>query len=250
MSGNTAGLPGAAALLSFLTIDSVAKAAGSSAGLVGWTFSAPDRTFDYLKEGETVTFAYTVTVDDGDGGTLAETVTVFVTGSNDAPQPQNDSVTAIEDTPLVVTAANGVLANDIDVDGDALSVVTGPTGDFTTAQGGTIHFNADGSYIYTPPANFNGPDSVSYVVQDAHGATATATLNITVNAQNDAPVITAPASIIIDEDTTFTFAGASAISFSDVHAGTDTVQVWIRLTGGTVAFPSAGLSGNLRDNRR
>ena len=83
-SGDTAGLPGAAALLSFLTIDSVAKAAGSSAGLVGWTFSAPDQTFDYLEEGETVTFAYAVTVDDGDGGTLAETVTVFVTGSNDS----------------------------------------------------------------------------------------------------------------------------------------------------------------------
>ena len=84
-SGNTAGLPGAASVLSFLTIDSVAKAAGSSTGLVGWTFAAPDQTFDYLEEGETVTFAYAVTVDDGDGGTLAETVTVFVTGSNDAP---------------------------------------------------------------------------------------------------------------------------------------------------------------------
>jgi len=139
-SGNTAGLPGVASLLSFLTIDSVAKAAGSSSGLVGWTFSAPDQTFDYLGEGETVTFSYTVTVDDGDGGRLAETVTVSVTGSNDAPQPQNDATTAIEDTPLVVDAANGVLANDSDVDGDPLSVVTGPAGGFSTTQGGIIQF--------------------------------------------------------------------------------------------------------------
>ena len=104
-----------------------------------------------------------------------------------------------EDTPLIVSATNGVLANDIDVEGDPLSLVTGSTGDFTTAQGGIIHFNADGSYIYSPAANFNGIDSVSYVVQDVHGATATATLNITVNAVNDAPAISGLQDVTVAE---------------------------------------------------
>ncbi|MCQ4349187.1 cadherin-like domain-containing protein [Pseudomonas stutzeri] len=45
------------------------------------------------------------------------------------------------------------MANDSDVDGDTLSVVAGT---FVTAQGGSIVIAADGSYTYTPPADFHG----------------------------------------------------------------------------------------------
>ncbi|MBW2521000.1 MAG: cadherin-like domain-containing protein, partial [Deltaproteobacteria bacterium] len=46
----------------------------------------------------------------------------------------------------------------------------------------------DGTFTYTPNANFNGPDSFTYTIQDANGDVDTATVNITVNAINDAPV--------------------------------------------------------------
>ncbi len=98
-------------------------------------------------------------------------------------------------------------------------VVTGPTGDFTTAQGGTIHFNADGSYIYTPAANFNGIDSVSYVVQDAHGATATAALNIAVNAVNDAPVISGLQDVAVAEGQVGALIDTFTVSDVDTAAG-------------------------------
>ena len=89
-------------------------------------------------------------------------------------------------------------ANDLDVDGDALTVVAGT---FATTQGGSITIAADGSYTYTPAANFNGADSVDYTVTDG-SLTDIGTLNITVNAVNDAPVAVDDA-ITATEDTPF-----------------------------------------------
>ncbi|MCQ4349147.1 Ig-like domain-containing protein [Pseudomonas stutzeri] len=57
-----------------------------------------------------------------------------------------------------------------------MSVVAGT---FVTAQGGSIVIAADGSYIYTPPADFHGTDTVDYTVTDG-SLTDTATLTLTV----------------------------------------------------------------------
>ena len=85
-------------------------------------------------------------------------------------------------------------------------------------------------------------------MQDAHGATATATLNITVGAQNDAPVITAPASVTIDEDTTFTFTGAPTQYRSPTSTRAPILlSVWYPVTGGTVDyFPLPGFRESSR----
>ena len=79
---------------------------------------------------------------------------------NDAPVAVNDSYTTDEDTPLTWPAP-GVLGNDTDVDGDPLTavLVTGPTH-------GTLTLNADGSFTYTPAANYNGTDSFTYRAND------------------------------------------------------------------------------------
>ena len=84
---------------------------------------------------------------------------------------------------LTRTAANGVLFNDSDVEGSALtaSVVTNPAH-------GTLTLNANGSYTYTPTANYNGTDSFTYRVSDGSLNSNTATVSITITAVNDAPV--------------------------------------------------------------
>ena len=88
-SGVTTGLlPGAlgtAELLSFLNIDSVVKAAGSSSGVINTTFSAPDAAFDYLAAGEQLNIMYAVQLNDGSGGITTTNVDVTVVGTNDAP---------------------------------------------------------------------------------------------------------------------------------------------------------------------
>ena len=58
----------------------------------------------------------------------------------------------------------------------------------TSPSHGTIVFNVDGTFTYTPTGNYHGPDSFTYTVTDANGATATATVSLTVTPVNDAPV--------------------------------------------------------------
>ena len=61
--------------------------------------------------------------------------------------------------------------------------------------------NADGTYDYTPNADYNGPDSFTVLADDQNGGTDTVTVNVTVNPVNDAPVAT-PDAPVGDEDTT------------------------------------------------
>jgi VCBS repeat-containing protein len=123
----------------------------------------------------------TVTVTDGNGGTVTETFDVMVTAVNDTPVASNASRTTAEDSALT----GNLVASDVDA-GDTLTFVNvaGPSH-------GTVTVNADGSYTYTPAVNYNGPDSFTFKATD-NAATPTdsntATVSITVTAVNDAPV--------------------------------------------------------------
>ena len=79
---------------------------------------------------------------------------------NDTPVAADDSYSVTEDSVLTV-AAPGVLGNDTDADGDPLTaqLVTGPAD-------GTLGLNADGSFTYTPDADFDGADSFTYSASD------------------------------------------------------------------------------------
>src|SRR5439155_6720999 len=77
----------------------------------------------------------------------------------------------------------GVLANDADADGDALTAAL-----VNPPANGALTLNADGSFTYTPNANFNGLDSFTYRANDGTDDSSPATVTITVNAVNDAPV--------------------------------------------------------------
>jgi gliding motility-associated-like protein len=128
-------------------------------------------------------------------------VNITVSPVNDVPVTVNDSNTTLEDQTLTVLVGAGLLSNDTDVDNDPLTVTSYlVTGDATPkAVGtdviitgkGTIKINANGSYTFTPAANYNGTVPViTYTVSDTH-ATSTGTLTLTVTPVNDAPVFTA-----------------------------------------------------------
>ncbi len=100
---------------------------------------------------------------DGDNGTSAEaTVTLNVLAVNDVPVALADSYQTRVDEPLLVAAANGVLANDTDADLDANPIAV-LVSDVTQ---GTLGLNADGSFDYTPTPGYVGVDSFSYRVSD------------------------------------------------------------------------------------
>ncbi|MFZ4411309.1 MAG: tandem-95 repeat protein, partial [Paracraurococcus sp.] len=125
---------------------------------------------------------------DGTAYSANQTVTLTVTPVNDAPVAAADAYMTGEDTTLTVAAAQGVLANDTDVDGDTLTamLVSGPAG-------GSLTLNANGSFAYTPNANANGSDSFTYRTFDGTAYSANQTVTLTVTPVNDAPVAAADA---------------------------------------------------------
>src|SRR6185369_5333507 len=126
--------------------------------------------------------SFTYKANDGVADSGTATVSITVTSANDAPVAVNDSYTTAEDTTLNI-AAPGVLANDTDVDGDALTaVLVGPP------THGSLTLNTNGSFSYVPAANYNGPDSFTYKANDGVADSGTATVSITITSVNDAPV--------------------------------------------------------------
>ncbi|WP_462325456.1 Ig-like domain-containing protein, partial [Desulfoplanes sp.] len=142
----------------------------------------PGSDFQDLAEGETrdVTFTYTATDDSGSSNDTSEPVTVTVTVTGN-PTPDlsaaDDSASTAEDDQVFGTVAT----NDATTSG----------GDLTFAKAsdpanGTVTVNADGTYTYTPAANFNGTDEFTYTVTDADsGESLTQTVSITVDPATD-----------------------------------------------------------------
>ena len=101
---------------------------------------------------------------------------------NRPPTAGNDNYVTNEDTALNVPSP-GVLSNDGDLDGNPLSATLA-----TNPAHGTVNLATNGSFIYTPNANYFGTDSFTYQVADGRGGTALGTVNIVVNSVNDPPV--------------------------------------------------------------
>ncbi len=156
-----------------------------------------------LLDFETAT-THQITVQASDGTlTSSQTFTITVTNVNEAPTTVADTDTTTEDAELTA-AAPGVLGNDADpdsgdgktvvaVNGNAASVGT----PITMASGALLTLNADGSYSYDPNGAFEGlaagastTDGFTYTIEDSGGLSSTATVTITINGVNDAPVIT------------------------------------------------------------
>lgn len=146
-----------------------------------------------LGAGQTATNVFTYTPSAAGTAGTAQTVTVTVTGVNDAP-------TAVADTASITKGATApitgnVRTNDTDPDANATlsvkSVTGGTVGQPITGTYGSIVINADGSYSYTlnnadPDTQAlgtgqTGTETFTYTITDEHGATSTTTLTITVN---------------------------------------------------------------------
>jgi hypothetical protein len=159
------------------------------------------------------------------------TVTITVSSVNEPPVAVDDAYSTDEDTPLSV-AAPGVLENDSDGDGDSLTAVL--VGDPVS---GTLTLNPDGSFSYTPNANFNGADGFSYQASDGITDSNLATVTITVNPVNDPPVamddayatdedmpLTVPAPGVLENDEDVDGDALTAILVTDPASGTLTLN--------------------------
>lgn len=159
--------------------------------------------FDSLADGATITDVFTYRAYDGQDMSELTTVTITVTGVNDAPVAANDDAGEVA-SGGTITDIN-VLGNDTDVDiyptPDTLTV-TGladvddggggaPGGDGATTlitdAGGTVTLEGDGELSYQAAAGFFGIDTFTYTVGDGNGGTDTATVRVTVTPTNANP---------------------------------------------------------------
>ena len=121
----------------------------------------------------TDTFSYTIT--DTDGDTSSAVVAVEVNTVNNLPTATADGALTGKDTAITLSSTT-LLSND-DL-GDTPTIIT--TVETTSANGGTIVDNTDGTYTYTPAAGFVGIDGFSYAITDADGDTSSATVAVEV----------------------------------------------------------------------
>ncbi|AJC78289.1 VCBS repeat-containing/serralysin-like metalloprotease domain-containing protein [Rhizobium etli bv. phaseoli str. IE4803] len=174
-----------------------------------WTFT-PDANYN-----GPVSLSYSVT--DGQGGSVPATQSFTLDVVNDAPVLSGNAATLVagtEDTPYTFSTAD-LLAGFTDVDGDQLSVAG------LTADHGALIDNNDGTWTFTPAENYNGPVSLSYSVTDGNGGSVPATQSFTLDAVNDAPVLSGNAATLAagSEDTAYTFSSADLLAgFTDVDA--------------------------------
>jgi hypothetical protein len=97
--------------------------------------------------------------------------------ANHAPVAANDTAVTAYDTPVTIN----VIANDSDVDGDILTI---ESYNALSANDGTVAQQETNNLIYTPASGFSGTDTFTYVITDGRDVSGTATVTITVQAQD------------------------------------------------------------------
>ncbi len=196
VSGNQGALTDAQllAMLSLTGDDDLDANSGDSHNL-GWNFNSGSEAFNHLDDGESLALTYTLTSSDGNGGSDTQTVTVTIKGSNDAPvSGGDDSASGTEDDALI--SGTVPAATDVDVEPLTYHLVAGSVEvDGSPVPDGTVTFNSDGSYSYAPTLGDQGLDdgeshvvTFNYVANDGTADSSAASVAITVNGVNDAPV--------------------------------------------------------------
>ena len=172
--------------------------------------------------------SFTFRTNDGSLNSDPATVTIGVAAINDPPVAANDGFATNEDTALT----GNVLANDTDIDSPSLTavLVSGPSH-------GALTLNPDGSFSYVPAANYNGTDAFTYKANDGIADSGVATVNIAVNAVNDAPTA-ASQSVTTNEDTP----AAVTLTGADIDGDALTFAVVTGPAHGTLSGAGAALT--------
>ena len=196
------------------------------------------------------TDSFTYKASDGSLSSNTATVTITVTEVNDSPTAANDSKSTNEDTALVFNASDLTANDSAGPANESAQTLTVTLVISTANTNGTVNLN-NGQITYQPAANYNGAASFDYQVCD-NGTTsgqsdpkcAIATVNITVNAVNDAPVANG-GSITTNEDTpssVFTLTG------SDVDGDSLTFEIVTAPVKGTYSAATGIYTPNANAN--
>jgi VCBS repeat-containing protein len=178
-----------------------------------------DGRFLYIPESDYAgSDAFSYRIEDGRGGFATATATIAVTAVNDAPVSVTDGYRTSRDTALVVTAADGVLANDLEVDGNALSAIL-----VSGVSHGTLSLAAGGGFTYTPAAGYVGSDSFRYKANDATVDSDAITVTLWVDGPNAAPVGVSDSYTVAEDHELSVFASRGVLA-NDTDAEQDVLS--------------------------
>ena len=194
------------------------------------SYSFDPASYGYLAQGQTATFSVTYSVTDDKGAVDYNTITITVTGTNDAPVVSDITYSGTEDTPVIITAEQ-LLAQASDVDGDTLSIVS-----VDSVSGGTLTDNGNGTYTFTPDRDYSGQAVFTFTVTDGT-VTSSATGRIDIAAVNDAPVAEAAANAVTEGNTI-----SGQLTATDVEGDILTFSTNGELPAGFVLNPNGSYS--------
>ena len=258
LAGNTLG--------GILTLGTVSEAASTEPGTVGWTYSVANSATQYLAEGQTVTETFTVTISDGQGGTVDQLVTVTITGTNDAPTLDLDFdnsstatganyyTTYAAGSAAVSIADSDILITDVDTSdmiesatitltnaqaGDVLTVGSLPAGITANVVGNVVMLSGSAdrtayelaiaavSFSNTLDALSSTNRTIEVVVNDGDDNSNTATTTIDINPYVTVNIVQ---DMMSDDQT-------SQVTFTFSEAVTGFTQSDLTVTGGTISMP-------------
>ncbi|MEM1038031.1 MAG: tandem-95 repeat protein, partial [Pseudomonadota bacterium] len=176
-----------------------------------------------------------VTVNDGEDDSAVATTTVLVSGVNDAPTANDDGPFTITEDQSFTLSATGLLFNDTDPEDDPRTIVS-----VQDAVNGTVVLNGDNTVTFTPGADYFGPASFTYTVEDPSNAQDTATVNLIVDPVNDAPEVDLDAALtgtgfstVYNEGDTAILVTDPTVAVSDVD-GSTIASATVTLTNGQI----------------
>jgi hypothetical protein len=203
----------------------VESVGGAQNGTVMWN---ADDTITYLPwENFTGLDSFIYSITDGKGNSDGAVVMVNVQPVNDLPDATNDAATTNEDTAVVISP----LSNDLDADGDTLSISSA-----TTPLHGTVTIHANGTMTYAPAANYYGPDEFNYSISDGKGGADTASVQVMVHAVQDAPQANDDAAVTAEDNSI-----SIAVLSNDLDVDGDSLSVSVV---GNASHGTATLNSN------
>ncbi|MET0025879.1 MAG: VCBS domain-containing protein, partial [Sedimenticola sp.] len=217
-----------------------------------WTYTLDNVAAQSLAGGQSVTETFTVVATTADGESANQTVTVTITGTEDAPVITGTASGAVvEDTTL--TTGGTLSVTDADAaDSPTFTAQTGTSstyGSFDVTTGGVWTYNLDNVAAQSLAGGQSVTETFTVVATTADGESASQVVTVTITGTEDAPVITGTATGAVVEDTTLTTGGTLSVTDADAaDSPTFTAQTGTPSTYGTFSVTTGGVWSYNLDN--